>query len=103
MEDVDFYVGGALELPVSAGVTGPLFTCIVARQFHNYKFGDRFWFERQGITGFTEGKFHKDINALTAWQVDGHFANGILKFIFLRDCCYILIQMSQKCVPSGPN
>jgi len=43
--DVDLYVGGILEAPSPpSSALGPTFTCLIAKQFYNLKFGDRFFY-----------------------------------------------------------
>merc|ERR1719402_451825 len=57
ISDVDLYIGGLLEKPVSPGgshttlLAGPLFQCIIGNQFDRLKRGDRFWYENQGQSG----------------------------------------------------
>ena len=34
-----------METHVRGGIVGPTFACIIALDFHNKKFGDRFYFE----------------------------------------------------------
>ncbi|OQV20361.1 putative Chorion peroxidase [Hypsibius exemplaris] len=45
--DVDLFAGGIAESIETAGqgVVGPTFGCVIAKQFQQLKFGDRFWFE----------------------------------------------------------
>ncbi|GAB1603572.1 chorion peroxidase-like, partial [Argonauta hians] len=45
--DVDLVIGGITENPVAGGVVGPTYACIMARQFHDLKFGDRFWYQNK--------------------------------------------------------
>lgn len=41
---MDFLIGGLMERGESGGV-GPTFSCCIAKQFHELKVGDRFWYE----------------------------------------------------------
>jgi len=40
--DIDLYVGGLAELPHGGGIIGRTFNCIIGKQFHDVKFGDRY-------------------------------------------------------------
>ena len=40
--DIELFPGGLAETPVGGGILGPVFTCIIARQFENLKNGDRY-------------------------------------------------------------
>ena len=55
VEDIDPYVGGVAEDPVSGGVVGPTFACIISRQFENIMKGDRLFFthkhQHEGVRG----------------------------------------------------
>jgi hypothetical protein len=57
VNDIDLFPGGLSEKPLSGGVVGPTFACLLAMQFHNIKFADRFWYEApDGPGAFTNGK-----------------------------------------------
>ncbi|KAK7108956.1 hypothetical protein V1264_013088 [Littorina saxatilis] len=57
LDDVDLFTGGLAETPVPGGVVGPTFSCIIGQQFHNIKFGDRFWYQNTQHEGaFTLGQ-----------------------------------------------
>lgn len=45
IEDVELYVGGHYERKGDTATVGPTFANIIALQFHNSKFGDRFFYE----------------------------------------------------------
>ena len=47
VEDIDPFTGGAAEQPVSGGVVGPTFACLISKQFANIKEGDRLFFTHQ--------------------------------------------------------
>ncbi|XP_065182939.1 peroxidasin-like [Sycon ciliatum] len=46
---VDLWVGGLLERPHEDARVGPLFACLIARQFTALRDGDRFWHENKGV------------------------------------------------------
>jgi len=43
--DVDAFTGGSSEVPMPDAIVGPSFGIVIARQFKDLKFGDRFYFE----------------------------------------------------------
>lgn len=45
IKDVDFYTGGLCEPPVKGGVIGTTFAHVVARQFADLKYGDKYFYE----------------------------------------------------------
>lgn len=51
------FVGGVTETPRDDALVGPLFECLLGRQFHDIKFGDRYWYETNGVEGFPRRKY----------------------------------------------
>ena len=48
MNDIDLYIGGLAETPVSGGLVGPTFACLLAENFAALKYNDRYFFEIGG-------------------------------------------------------
>ena len=64
VNDIDVFVGGITETPRDDALVGPLFECLLGRQFRDIKCGDRYWYERRGVEGFRTGiheHFSKEI------------------------------------------
>lgn len=51
VDDIDFFVGGISERPVSGGLLGWTFLCVVGDQFARVKKGDRYFYDLQGTPG----------------------------------------------------
>ncbi|KAI3362364.1 hypothetical protein L3Q82_012664, partial [Scortum barcoo] len=47
--NIDVWMGGVAEPFVRGGRVGPLFSCLIARQFQRTRQGDRLWYENPGV------------------------------------------------------
>ncbi|CAG0923541.1 unnamed protein product, partial [Notodromas monacha] len=58
VDDFDLWSGGLGENPLPGSMVGPVFACLIALQFRDLRFGDRFWYENGNqLSSFTPGKF----------------------------------------------
>ena len=48
-DDIDLFAGGIAEIHDRGSIVGPLFKCILSRQFKNLRDGDRFYYEHKGV------------------------------------------------------
>jgi peroxidase len=46
--NIDHRSAGVSEKPLPGSMVGPTFGCLMAKQFHNLRFGDRYWYENGG-------------------------------------------------------
>lgn len=53
-DNIDPWLAGVAEPFVRGGRVGPLFACLIARQFQNIREGDRFWWQNNGV--FTDSQ-----------------------------------------------
>ncbi|XP_069110953.1 peroxidase-like protein [Argopecten irradians] len=69
VNDIDLYAGAISEKHIPGGEVGPTFACIIARQFHAYKYGDRFWYEHlDKPSAFTRAQL-KQIKKITLSKI----------------------------------
>ncbi|XP_060073870.1 peroxidase-like [Ylistrum balloti] len=69
VNDIDLYAGAISEKHIPNGEVGPTFACIIARQFHAFKYGDRFWYEQvDKPTAFTRAQL-KQIKKITLSKI----------------------------------
>nr|XP_023651854.1 eosinophil peroxidase-like [Paramormyrops kingsleyae] len=48
-DNIDVWLGGVAEPFVPGGRVGPLFACLITRQFSQIRKGDRFWWQKNGV------------------------------------------------------
>ncbi|KAL8610233.1 hypothetical protein ACOMHN_038928 [Nucella lapillus] len=54
VHDVDLFSGIMSERPIRGAIVGETLACLLGNQFHELKFGDRFFFQNQLPLGFTD-------------------------------------------------
>ena len=65
MEDIDLFIGGLAERPLSGAVVGPTFGCLLGQQFQILKKGDRFWYENNiPPSALSKGKITRQLLVL---------------------------------------
>ena len=48
-DDIDLFAGGISEIHAPGAIVGPLFRCILGRQFQFLRDGDRYYYENKGV------------------------------------------------------
>ncbi|GIY68289.1 peroxidase [Caerostris darwini] len=51
VEDIDLVPAALSENHLPGAMVGPVHACLIAKQFHHIRYGDRFWFETKGEVG----------------------------------------------------
>ena len=56
VNDIDLFTGGLAETPNTGAVVGRTLGCLIGRQFHYLRRGDRYWYENElPPSSFTKG------------------------------------------------
>ena len=59
VDDIDLFTGGLAETANIGALVGPTFGCLIGRQFHYLKRGDRYWYENDvPPSSFSRGQYH---------------------------------------------
>ena len=71
VNDIDLITGGLAEAPVSGGVVGPTFACILGKQFNALMFGDRYFFTHSSGPGHRglPGELRREVRRRTLRDV----------------------------------
>ncbi|RZF48834.1 hypothetical protein LSTR_LSTR003214 [Laodelphax striatellus] len=56
VSDIDYMVGGHLEIKMPGSLVGPTFQCVMYTQFYNWRHGDRYFYNLKG----QDGSFKED-------------------------------------------
>ena len=79
--DIDLFIGGLSERPLSGAVVGPTFGCLLGQQFQILKKGDRFWYENNiPPSAMTKGRRNDSYLSLSLFPAGRDAFYGI--FIF---------------------
>jgi len=63
VSDIDLFTGALGEKPTEGSVVGPTFGCLLGRQFHYLRRGDRYWYENDlPPSSFSKGKESSKLN-----------------------------------------
>lgn len=96
VDDIDLFIGGVAERPLPGGLVGPTFACILGRQFHDVKYGDRFWYENSNTP---EGFTHAQLQEIQKMTLSGILCqNSNLQEIQRNS----LFHSSDSCNPTNP-
>ncbi|KAL3855411.1 hypothetical protein ACJMK2_014622 [Sinanodonta woodiana] len=88
--DIDFYTGELSETPGTNGRTfGPTLNCIIAKEFHNLKFSDRYWHERKPPEGFSPDQLKalRKVGLASVLCENVKFLQSVPKDPFLLQSC----------------
>ncbi|KAK3611774.1 hypothetical protein CHS0354_014125 [Potamilus streckersoni] len=88
--DIDFYTGELSETPGINGRTfGPTLNCIVAKEFHNLKFSDRYWHERKPPEGFAPDQLRsiRKVSLASVLCENVKYLQSVPKDPFLSQSC----------------
>ena len=70
VNDIDLYPAAIAEIPVdSDALLGPTFSCLIGLQFHNLKYGDRFFFSHRSTNLNYLKRFMAEMETRTLSQV----------------------------------
>ncbi|XP_042860058.1 uncharacterized protein LOC122245949 isoform X3 [Penaeus japonicus] len=60
VDDIDLFTGGLAEKPNRGALVGPTFGCLIGRQFHYLRRGDRYWYENDiPPSGFSKEQLYE--------------------------------------------
>ena len=77
MDDVDLFTGGLAETANIGALVGPTFGCLIGRQFHYLKRGDRYWYENDvPPSSYSRGQF--TVRRGQSTVTGSHGENGIV-------------------------
>lgn len=78
VNDIDLFTGGIAETPNTGAVVGRTLGCLIGRQFHYLRRGDRYWYENElPPSSFTKGTCNSSVNQ----------QEGIIRSVFPQINC----------------